>query len=484
MKKQLIIALLILSALFTLFSCLSREYAVTFDSKDGTYVESQIIEKNGYVIKPEAPTKEGYTFKGWHYNNSEWSFLADKVQNNMVLTAKWEKNKYTVSFDANGGSSDTKKSALHGEKITAPMVSRPNYSFIGWFNGDTQWSFNTDTVTSNITLTAKWEGFSKTIKFNVTDGTVSETERKVHYGDAIGALPVPTNGNSVFLGWYDSDDINMKNQITKDYTVTSDMILVPKWKNEASQPDTDTDGACNHIFSLWAEFTPATCDKAQVLYHICTECGLTEYQDGTAAQGHSWSVWREEQEATCTKQQIDVRSCLSCGISEQKNGRGPLGHDISQWDYDLMSQSGYCLSCKSTIKYDYENLSSKIKDTSIEGAVLGAENVNCLFNGNWDETGGTFCGRGGSVAVNIELTEATYVDLIQIKGKGGYTYNLFVLYEGESEYTMVGMGAFGDTATKFDINKKITKISIQMDNGGYLDGYWQEVAIVKIPEVF
>ena len=49
---------------------------------------------------------------------------------------------------------------------------------------------------------------------------------------------------------------------------------------------------------------------------------------------------------------------------------------------------------------------------------------------------------------------------------------------------MVGMGAVVDTATKFDINKKITKISIQMDNGGYLDGYWQEVAIVKIPEVF
>ena len=54
--------------------------------------------------------------------------------------------------------------------------------------------------------------------------------------------------------------------------------------------------------------------------------------------------------------------------------------------------------------------------------------------------------------------------------------------------TISGTGIITDNDKQgtpwLDLNKKITKISIQMDNGGYLDGYWQEVAIVKIPEVF
>ena len=191
-------------------------------------------------------------------------------------------------------------------------------------------------------------------------------------------------------------------------------------------------------------------------------------------------MWQEEKKATCTEAQIDIRSCAICGETERKNGIGPLGHDISQWEYSLMSQSGYCPQCNTTVKYDYENLTTEIKETTIEGNVIGAENVDCLYNGNWDETAGTFCGKGGSVTVNIELNQATDIDLIYIKGKGNYTYNLYVLYEGDSEYTLVGMGAFGDTATRFDIGKKITKISIQMENGGYFDGYWQEIALAQI----
>ena len=233
MKKFLLI-LVVLSTLIMLFSCGSEQYTVTFDAAGGTQVATQIIEEGSVVIKPDAPTKEGYTFKGWYHNNIEWSFLGDTVNENIILVAKWEKNKYTVTYDANGGTGSTTKTVEYGSKISAPMSTRANYSLIGWFNGDTQWNFKEDTVTSNITLTAKWEGFTKTVTFNANGGTVDEASRKVKYGEEIGALPTPIYENHTFLGWFDSDDIDFQNRITKEYIVTSNTKLVAGWKANVS----------------------------------------------------------------------------------------------------------------------------------------------------------------------------------------------------------------------------------------------------------
>ena len=110
------------------------------------------------------------------------------------------------------------------------MVTRPQYSFLGWYNGDVKWNFTTDTVTQNITLIAKWEGFVKKITFDANGGTVDEKERKLHYGDQIGVLPTPKRDNYVFLGWYDSDDVNKENRITKETVVSSSMKLIAKWE--------------------------------------------------------------------------------------------------------------------------------------------------------------------------------------------------------------------------------------------------------------
>ena len=477
--KHLLLTVLILSALFVLISCRSESFTVTFDSNGGNNVETQIVPKGNTVTKPETPEKEGYTFKGWYNGNTEWSFLGDTVTENVILKAKWEKNKYTVIFDANGGSGGTEKTVEHGSTITAPIASKPNHSFIGWFNGDTQWSFKTDVVTSNLTLVAKWEGFSKTVTFDANGGTVSEEKRKVKYGEEIDVLPTPTKSGFTFLGWYDSDDVNYENRITKDYIVTSNVKLVAKWGGSSSD---SSDSQNEHKWSTWTEFTGANCDEAQTLYRACIDCGEVEYKDGTKALGHEWSSWDTQKQATCYDNEVLVRFCSRCGDGEEKDGVSALGHNLTNFEYSLMSHTAYCTRCKTTLTYNYENLASSIKKTTISGNVIGAENVNCLYNGIWDETSGTFCAKGGSVTVDIEFPTATDADVIYIKGKGGYTYNLYVLYEGDSEYTMVGMGSFGNEPSRFDLDRKITKISIQMENGGNLDGYWQEVAIVKIPQ--
>ena len=57
-------------------------------------------------ITLEAPTKRGYTFRGWFLDNSyteEITTIEEGTKKNLTLFAKWEADVYTVTFDTNGG---------------------------------------------------------------------------------------------------------------------------------------------------------------------------------------------------------------------------------------------------------------------------------------------------------------------------------------------------------------------------------------------
>ncbi|MEL7565269.1 MAG: InlB B-repeat-containing protein [Dehalobacterium sp.] len=66
---------------------------------------------------------------------------------------------YTVAFESNGGSAVEAIRADSGSMIAAPDVTRPGFTFDGWYKDQacTQpWNFATDRVTSSMTLYAKW----------------------------------------------------------------------------------------------------------------------------------------------------------------------------------------------------------------------------------------------------------------------------------------------------------------------------------------
>ncbi len=68
-----------------------KKYTVTFNSNGGSSVAKQTVESGKTATKPGNPTKDGYTFKGWYLNNTQYNF-SSKVTKNITLTAKWEKN--------------------------------------------------------------------------------------------------------------------------------------------------------------------------------------------------------------------------------------------------------------------------------------------------------------------------------------------------------------------------------------------------------
>ena len=146
------IVVIIVIILLLLRSCGSRKYDVTFKDNNKSLF---VLTSNGKIIKPRDPVKKGYRFAGWYLGDELFDFDT-KISGDIVLHAKWEgigKNK--ITFDFNDGKN---KSTLEVEgsvrKPGDPL--REGYKFIGWYNGNKLFDFDSD-ITEDITLVAKWE---------------------------------------------------------------------------------------------------------------------------------------------------------------------------------------------------------------------------------------------------------------------------------------------------------------------------------------
>lgn len=73
-----------------------------------------------------------------------------------------ETKEYTVMFDSAGGTAVQSVTVQEGATLKAPEAPvkatfSARYEFTGWYYEGRQWSFETDVVSENITLTAEWE---------------------------------------------------------------------------------------------------------------------------------------------------------------------------------------------------------------------------------------------------------------------------------------------------------------------------------------
>lgn len=135
---------------------LSGELVITFDPNNEGISSSQKVDwsKDGAKLSAPTsePTKEGYTFEGWYYDNNgkntKWNFETDRARYTMTLKAKWKANTsssgggggggttyYTLTFETNGGGSMQAIRAARGKTLdlSAYTPMRDGYDFGGWY---------------------------------------------------------------------------------------------------------------------------------------------------------------------------------------------------------------------------------------------------------------------------------------------------------------------------------------------------------------
>ncbi|MFR4034947.1 MAG: InlB B-repeat-containing protein [Oscillospiraceae bacterium] len=145
----------------------TEEYTVTFNAYGGFPTpDEQHVKSGEKAVLPADPTLKGYIFAFWYLGEDEQNATAydfnTPVTENITLTAKWNINKYTVTFNSYGGTPvPPAQEVEYGLTATKPAdPTLKGYTFAFWYLGEdeqnaTAYDFDTP-VTENITLTAKW----------------------------------------------------------------------------------------------------------------------------------------------------------------------------------------------------------------------------------------------------------------------------------------------------------------------------------------
>lgn len=216
-------------------------YAINFDANGGVGVTySQSFEYDQAVaLMDNTFTNEGYSFGSWNtkadgsgttYTDKQIvSNLASEEDSKITLYAQWTINKYTVSFDSNGGSSVVSITQDYKSTIIAPEnPTKDGYQFDGWYkdSGLTTKYFPTNMPSSNITLYAKWKANSYTITFVVNGGS-NISPITSEYLSKIAKPENPTKEGFEFVNWY--SDAEYTEEYLFDTMPLGGVTLYAKW---------------------------------------------------------------------------------------------------------------------------------------------------------------------------------------------------------------------------------------------------------------
>ena len=180
-------------------------HTVTFKDWNGTVLKTQQVEHGKAATAPANPTRTGYTFTGW--DKAFTNVTAD-----LVVTAKYSINSYTVTFKDWNGTVLKTQQVQYGGAATAPAnPTRVGYTFTGWDKAFTN-------VTANLVVTAQYSINTYTVTFKDWNGTVLKTQQ-VQYGGAATAPANPTRTGYTFTGWDKAF-----NNVTANLVVTAQYV--------------------------------------------------------------------------------------------------------------------------------------------------------------------------------------------------------------------------------------------------------------------
>ena len=219
---------------------------ITYNSMGGSSVNPVRVTRGVNAVQPAFPVKSGFLFGGW-YRESEctnrWIFAVDKVNGNITLYALWvpEGSAYSVNFIADGGTPapETPLIVTKDSKINPPeAMTKSGYSFDGWYKSSaytSEWKFETDIVSSNIILYAKWLPNYK-VTFIANGGNPAPEPVYVAEGRKVPAPATMTKEAHWFVAWYKEAALETRWFFSSD-VVTGNINLYAKWIPSAVTDD-------------------------------------------------------------------------------------------------------------------------------------------------------------------------------------------------------------------------------------------------------
>ena len=241
---------------------------------------------------------------------------------------------YTVTFQSEGGSEVASQIRANTPAAQPDNPTKEGHTFIGWYNGESEWDFETP-VTTGLILTAKWQVNQYTITFKPENGG-QDIVIKQDYGTAITAPANPTKTGYTFAGWdktipstMPAENITITARWTvNQYTITlkpenggQDIVIKQDYGTAITAPANPT--KTGYTFAGWDKTIPSTMPAGdmtitarwtenRVIVIIRPDDSKDEPDPGII---HRWGPWRSNGDGTHT------RRCTASGCSDQQNGK-------------------------------------------------------------------------------------------------------------------------------------------------------------------
>ena len=274
----------------------------------------KVGDEKGLIDNPFTPPEGWHHFTEWNddqYGNGEsyepgyTGDLIDKAdsEGNARLYAQWS-NFYTVGFSLNGhtGSPPEDQSVFEPWKIEKPADPQSEgYDFKGWYktaacsDGD-EWDFDKDTVSSDMTLYAKWTAAEYTISFDPgrgtagPDGLMEDQQRTVGDGESLPPcryLPPAVSSGAVFTGWNtkkNGSGETFEDGSTQDVAMGGSVTLYAQWSESRVA-----------VFDLNGHGSGAPAPQMRGVQH---DYKLKEPSSDPSAEGYAFSGWYKD--AACS----------------------------------------------------------------------------------------------------------------------------------------------------------------------------------------
>ena len=152
------------------------------------------------------------------------------------------KPKYTISFNANGGTGNMESVSKEAGSYTLPangFTAPENQEFAGWKVNNTGSLLQPGasiTISESTTIYAQWKDITYTVTFN-SDGGSPVNSQNIVKGQLATKPADPTRTGYTFLGWFLGE-----NEYNFTTPITGDITLVAKWQKD--------DGGEKQIFTV------------------------------------------------------------------------------------------------------------------------------------------------------------------------------------------------------------------------------------------
>ena len=341
-----------------------NQYTITFDTAGGSEIDSIEQDYDTAITAPDAPTKEGYTFIGW-----DTTVPKKMPAKDMTVKARWQINRYKITFDTDGGSEIDPIEQDYDTAITAPdNPTKEGYAFIDW---DT--TVPAKMPARDMTIKALWKDIEK----------------------PTGKISLDTNEwktllNTITFGLFfkDTQTVTINAADNSGETVTVEYLLSNKELTKA-----ELDGMTFTVYTAPFGIDP---DNEYIIYVKLTDtAGNTDYicSDGIVLDGTSpvitgienGKTYCEAQTVTVDEKYVDTVTVNGTAVTLDESGSFTLAPADSEQKITVTDKAGNAAEMTVTVndghtfgEWTSNGDGTHTRQCTADGCTEGVETDNCI----------------------------------------------------------------------------------------------------------